>query len=113
LLDVRFADARGRTAMGFMDTIRGWFGSTNDAGSDEGDKADTYVDRARDFSSDAEAKGKDTSQDMYDSAKDKVSDIGDDAGKAVDEASDAVSDAAGDAIDAAGDVVDDAKDQFS
>ncbi len=99
--------------MGFMDTVKGWFGSSKDTDEGMAGKSDTYVDRAQDFASDAGAAVKETSQDAYDSAKDKMSDMTEGAGDAMEKASDAVSDTAGDAMDAAEDVADDVKDQLS
>lgn len=51
--------------MGLMDTLRGWLGKAKDEGSAMTEKAQPYVEKTKDFASDAGARVKETSQDVY------------------------------------------------
>jgi ElaB/YqjD/DUF883 family membrane-anchored ribosome-binding protein len=121
---LRLGHRTERTAMSFMDTLKGWFGKAKEQGSELAEKAQPYVEKTKDFASDAGAKVKETSQDLYGTAKEKISDLTDKGEEAADATQDAASEAVDSAQAAAGEAAeavqesaentdDDVRDQFS
>jgi hypothetical protein len=95
--------------MGFMDTVKSWFGTAKDVAGDAAEKAaDVAGDaahKAKDVAGDAAHKAKDVVDDVK-GKLDGDSDAGDVVADAANSATDVVADAADSATDAAGDAAD-------